>query len=112
MELKALKTFSTGGSKLIKQGDTFTASDKDAHEYMRLELATEIGGEIPKEVQAQIDPIALDPVKTDYTEEELQEKNLTDLRKIAKTIGVTGYSSMTKSEVIFAIRAKQNTMEA
>ena len=112
MELKALKTFSTGGSKLVQQGETFTTSEKNALEYMRLELATEIGGDIPKEIQAQTEPIAQDPVKTSYTDEELGEKNLTDLRKIAKTIGVTGYSSMTKSEVIFAIKAKQNTMEA
>ena len=56
-------------------------------------------------VDTEIQP---DEVKTDYTEEELLAKNLTDLRKIAKTIGVTAVSGFTKSELIFAIRAQQN----
>jgi hypothetical protein len=33
---------------------------------------------------------------------------MTELRKIAKNIGVTGYSTMSKSEIIFAIRGQQN----
>lgn len=44
---------------------------------------------------------------TDYTEEELANMNVKALRDIAKNIGVTGYSTMTKSELIFAIRAQQ-----
>lgn len=45
---------------------------------------------------------------TDYTEEELANMNVKALRDIAKNIGVSGYSTMTKSELIFAIRAQQN----
>jgi hypothetical protein len=46
--------------------------------------------------------------RTDYTEEELANMNVKALRDIAKNNGVTGYSTMTKSELIFAIRAHQN----
>lgn len=49
---------------------------------------------------------------TDYTEEELSIQNVKQLKDIAKDIGVTGYSTMTKSELIFAIRAKQNQNKA
>jgi hypothetical protein len=47
-------------------------------------------------------------IRTDYTENELGEMNVKELRAIAKNNGVTGYSTMTKSELIFAIRAHQN----
>lgn len=45
--------------------------------------------------------------RTDYTEEELANMNVKALRDLAKNIGVTGYSTMTKSELIFSIRAQQ-----
>lgn len=107
MEMRALKTFSSGGVKTVSQGETFTAPKERAEEYIRLELAEPIGGETTETptVSTEIQP---DEVKTDYSEEELLAKNLTELRKIAKTIGVTGYSGLTKSELIFEIRAKQN----
>ena len=46
-------------------------------------------------------------VRSDYTENELSEMNVKELKTIAKNNGVTGYSTMTKSELIFAIRAQQ-----
>jgi hypothetical protein len=39
----------------------------------------------------------------------LNQKTITDLKKIAKNIGVTGYSSFTKAELVFAILAKQQS---
>jgi hypothetical protein len=107
MELRALKTFSSGGVKTISQGDTFSADKVRAEELIRLKLAESVNGEMKEAatVDTQIKP---DEVKTDFTEEELLTKNLTELRKIAKTIGVNGVTGFTKSELIFAIRAQQN----
>lgn len=103
MKLKALKTFSPRGANLIRQGDTFTANEADAELYIRNGIATTY-----EESQA---PQEMEPEPTDenriYTEEELQEKNVTDLRKIAKNKGVSGYTRMSKSELIFAILASQ-----
>jgi len=107
MELRALKTFSSGGAKTVVQGQTFNVDKIKAEELIRLKLAESLNKEAEniRTVDAVIQP---DEVKTDFTEEELKEKNLTELRKIAKTIGVTGVSGFTKSELIFAIKAKQN----
>ena len=107
MELRALKTFSSGGAKTVTQGQTFTTNQTRAEELIRLKLAESVNGEMANTatVETTIQP---DEVKTDFTEEELKEKNLTELRKIAKTIGVTGYSGFTKNELISAILAKQN----
>lgn len=106
MELRALKTFSSGGAKTTVQGQTFTVDQKKAEELIRLNLAESVNGEL-KNIATVETVIQPDEAKTDYTEAELKEKNLTELRKIAKTIGVTGYSGFTKSELISAILAKQ-----
>lgn len=106
MKLQALKTFSFGGQKLIFQGEEFDAPKSHSEEYIRLGLAKEIGSSDPEPLPFDSPP--LDIARTDYTEEELQSYNMTELRKIAKNIGVTGYSTMSKSEIIFAIRGQQN----
>ena len=111
MELKALKTFSRGGQALTRLGTTFTANEKQAEEYIRLNLAEPVKAE-DQAATANINTVgeqAAPPEapKTDYTEEELNAKNLTDLRKLAKDIGVTGYTAMNKAEVVAAILTKQ-----
>ena len=106
MELVALKTFSRGGVNTVKQGDTFTANEAHANEYIRLGLAKPTDEKEAAKVEAASAP-ATDVAKSDYTEAELNEKTITELKKIAKNIGVTGYSSSTKAELVFAILAKQ-----
>ena len=108
MELVALKTFSRGGVNTVKQGDTFTANDAHAQEYIRLGLAKPTDATEAAKVEAASEP-AREVVISDYTEEELNQKTITDLKKIAKNIGVTGYSSMSKAELVFAILAKQKS---
>lgn len=115
MELRALKTFSRGGAELTRLGTVFTANEKHAEEYIRLKLAEPINAE-DQAATAQINTVgetapAPEQPKTDYTEEELNAKNLTDLRKIAKDIGVTGYTAMNKAEVVAAILSKQNELK-
>lgn len=118
MKLVAIKTFSAGGSKLTMQGETFSAPENRAKEYIRLGLAEEDRGETqaPREMDAEfateITPNLRadnpeDMPLSDYTEEELLRMNMTELKKIAKNIGVTGYSTMSKGELVFAIRARQ-----
>lgn len=99
MKLQALKTFSRGGGKLVKQGETFEATETNGKEYMRLNLAKENASNNETQTIEE----------KNYTENELQEFNVTELKKIAKNIEVVGYSTMSKSELIFAIRAKKNT---
>lgn len=106
MELVALKTFSRGGVNTVKQGDIFTANEAHAQEYIRLGLAKPTDEKEAAKVEAASAP-ATDVAKSDYTEAELNEKTITELKKIAKNIGVTGYSSSTKAELVFAILAKQ-----
>ena len=106
MELVALKTFSRGGVNTVKQGDTFTANEAHAQEYIRLGLAKPTDEKEAAKVEAASAP-ATDVAKSDYTEAELNEKTIAELKKIAKNIGVTGYSSSTKAELVFAILAKQ-----
>jgi Rho termination factor, N-terminal domain len=111
MELVAIKTFSRGGAELTRLGTVFTANDKHAEEYIRLKLAEPVKAEDQK-AAAQLNTVgetapAAEAPKTDYTEEELNAKNLTDLRKIAKDNGVTGYTAMNKAEVVAAILTKQ-----
>jgi hypothetical protein len=111
MELKALKTFSRGGAELTRLGTVFTANEKHAEEYIRLKLAEPTTAE-GQAATANINTVgetapAPEAPKTDYTEEELNAKNLTDLRKLAKDIGVTGYTAMNKAEVVAAILTKQ-----
>jgi hypothetical protein len=135
VKLRALKTFSAGGAKLTMQGDTFDAPQDRAHEYLVLKLAEEVNAQptqapttAPTEFaeennfsairRANQDTEFADELgntgeatlgaNTDYTEEELANMNVKALRDLAKNIGVTGYSTMTKSELIFAIRAQQN----
>ena len=99
--MKALKTFSSGGTLKVKQGETFTTSDNKAQEYMRLQLAEPMNGETPKEIKKQVEPIRSD-LKT-YSEAELKDKTIPDLKKIAKELGVNGYSGMNKTDLIKAI---------
>ena len=108
MELVALKTFSRGGVNTVKQGDTFTANDAHAQEYIRLGLAKPTNEAEAAKAEAAAAPVE-EIAKSDYTEDELNQKTITDLKKIAKNIGVTGYSNSTKSELIFAILAKQKS---
>jgi hypothetical protein len=97
MELKALKSFSPRGAKLIRQGETFTASKTDAEIYTRNGLAIIEGSETTDEILTN----------ENYTEEQLLEKNVSELKKIAKNKAVSGYTKLSKSELIFAILANQ-----
>lgn len=111
MELKAIKTFSRGGAQLTRIGTVFEANEKHAEEYIRLKLAEPVNAE-DQEKTAQINTVGEtapepEPSRTDYTEEELNAKNLTELRKIAKDNGVTGYTSMNKADLVAAILVKQ-----
>jgi hypothetical protein len=111
MKLTALQSFSQRGAKIIRQGDTFTASEADAEIYIRNGMASlyeesEAPSEIT-ELRADGAPVEATETQSIYLEEDLQEKNVTDLRKIAKNKGVSGYTRMTKSELIFAILASQ-----
>ena len=111
MELKAIKTFSRGGHALTRIGTIFTANEKQAEEYIRLKLAEPTNAKDQEET-AHINTVGEtapppEPIRTDYTEEELNAKNLTELRKIAKDNGVTGYTSMNKADLIAAILTKQ-----
>jgi hypothetical protein len=114
MKLTALQSFSPRGAKLIRQHETFTANEADAEIYIRNGLAsTYEESQAPSDIaQIKVDgaPIEVDPmadVEKFYIESELQEKNVTDLKKIAKNKGVSGYTKMSKSELIFAILAHQ-----
>jgi hypothetical protein len=111
MELVAIKTFSRGGAKLTRIGETFSANEKQAEEYIRLNLAEPTNAKDQEET-ANINTVGEtapppEPTRTDYTEDELNAKNLTELRKIAKDNGVTGYTAMNKADLIAAILAKQ-----
>ena len=111
MELKALKTFSRGGASLTRIGTVFTANEKQAEEYIRLKLA-EPTNATDQEKTANLNIVGEtaqqpEPTQTDYINEELQSKTITELRKIAKDIGVTGYTSMNKADLIAAILTKQ-----
>lgn len=113
MKLTALQSFSQRGARVIRQGETFTASEADAEIYIRNGMASlyqesEAPSEI-NELRADGAPTEATNPQQIYTEEELQEKNVTDLRKIAKNKGVSGYTRMSKSELIFAILASQQT---
>jgi hypothetical protein len=104
MQMEALKTFSLGGAQLTFQGDIFTCAENRVDEYIRLELAKPVEGTVNNE--PTLSP-PLDVARTDYTEEELLAMTLKELKVIANNIGVSGYKSMTKAEIIFAIRGKQ-----
>ena len=111
MELKALKTFSRGGQALTRIGTVFTANEKQAEEYIRLNLAEPTNAKDQAET-ANINTVGEtapppEPIRTDYIMDELQAKNLTELRKIAKDNGVTGYTSMNKADLSEAILKKQ-----
>jgi hypothetical protein len=111
MELKAIKTFSSGGASLTRIGTVFTANQKQAEEYIRLKLAEPTNTKDQEET-AHINTVGEtapppEPIRTDYNEDELNTKNLTELRKIAKDIGVTGYTSMNKADLVAAILTKQ-----
>jgi hypothetical protein len=111
MELKAIKTFSRGGGTLTRIGDVFETNEKHAEEYIRLNLAEPVNAKDQEET-AHINTVGEtapppEPTRTDYTEEELNAKNLTELRKIAKDNGVTGYTAMNKADLIAAILSKQ-----
>lgn len=112
MELQALKTFSQGGGKLVYQGETFTTTEARAKEYLRLGLASKDLTSEPDqllETYREEGPTDPSPVaKSDYTAEELQEKKVSELKEIAKNIGVSGFSNLTKSQLIFEILAQQN----
>jgi hypothetical protein len=108
MKMKALKTFLPNGGKIVKQGEEFSTTDQKANEYERLGLAertgtTKTSNKTPQTQETQ----AMETHET-FTEKELKEKNVSELKQVAKDKGVTGYSSMTKSELIFAILASQN----
>lgn len=109
MKLIALKSFSARGAEIIPQDATFTASEEDAEIYIRNGLAsayqeteapTNLEETLVEGEEAEVTP-------TIYREEDLNEKTITELRKIAKDKGVSGYSRMSKSELIFAIVASQ-----
>jgi Rho termination factor, N-terminal domain len=57
-------------------------------------------------------PVMAPPPISDYTEEELSNKSMKELKNIAKNIGVKGYSTVSKAELIFMIRAQQNQNNA
>jgi hypothetical protein len=107
MKMIALQSFSVRGAHIISQGETFTTNEADAEIYIRNGLASALSEtEAPSELTTDEEGITQE-FKAIYTEAELQEKTITDLRKIAKHKGVSGYSRMSKSELIFAILANQ-----
>jgi ribosomal protein S18 len=111
MELKAIKTFSSGGASLTRIGTIFKANEKQAEEYIRLKLAEPTNAK-DQEKTANLNIVGEtapqpEPAQTDYINEELQSKTITELRKIAKDNGVTGYTSMNKADLITAILTKQ-----
>lgn len=108
MKLKALQSFSQRGAKIIRQGDTFTASEADAEIYIRNGMASLADAETTQSMSLT-NAEETTNINVIYLEEDLQEKNVTDLRKIAKNKGVSGYTRMSKSELIFAILASQQT---
>ena len=112
MKLRALKTFSAGGAQLTFQGEVFEASKAHAEEYLRLELAEVVEEGTAETVAEPTTELEQAVGASDYTEAELLEKNVTELKRIAKNIGVTGYTSMSKAEVVFAILAQQNANKA
>jgi hypothetical protein len=91
-----------GGAKLTFQNEEFEVEKGKAMEFIRLGLAEPLE-KMEMSPTSFATPVAI----TDYTEEELKEKTLKELREIAKNIGVANVSKMTKSEMIFAIRSKQ-----
>jgi hypothetical protein len=108
MKMIALQSFSVRGAEIISQGSTFTTNEADAEIYIRNGLASVLSEtEAPQELTDEPITGETEEFKTSYTEVELQEKTITDLRKIAKHKGIGGYSRMSKSELIFAILASQ-----
>jgi hypothetical protein len=106
MKMIALKTFSLGGANLTFQDEEFDVAESRVEEYVRLGLAKPVG-----EGAAVTPPTNSPPrdiARTDYNEEELKAMTMKELKEIAKNIGVQGYSTLTKMELIFAIRGQQN----
>lgn len=97
MKLQAIQSFSPRGAHIIKQGETFTTNEIDADILIRNGMAKLLDDSTQVEETSTVI----------YDEATLQEKTITELKKIAKNKSVKGYSNLSKSELIFAILAQQ-----
>lgn len=97
MKLQAIQSFSPRGAHIIKQGETFTTNEIDADILIRNGMAKLLDDSTQLEETSTVI----------YDEATLQEKTITELKKIAKNKSVKGYSNLSKSELIFAILAQQ-----
>jgi len=105
MKLQAIQSFSPRGAHIIKQGETFTTNEKDAEILILNGMAKSLDDSTPTD---EGNAIPVDYSTAIFDEASLQENTITELKKIAKNKSVKGYSTLSKSELIFAILAQQN----